>query len=57
MHTKEMKFVNPWILVIYAFTIFVIVIARFKVVFIYQLILMAVAYILVTFAIKHSARE
>ena len=48
------KFVNPWILVIYAFAIFVIVIARFKIVFIHQLILMAVAYILVVLAIKYS---
>lgn len=53
----ETKFVNPWILVIYAFAIFVIVIARFKVVFIYQLILLAIAYILVLLAIKYGAKE
>lgn len=51
------KFVNPWILVIYAFVIFVIVIARFEVVFIYQLILIAIAHILVMKAIKYGAKE
>ena len=51
------KFVNPWILVIYAFAIFVIVIARFEVMFIHQLILMAIASVLVTLAIKYSVKE
>ena len=52
-----MKYVNPWILVLYAFIVLLIVIAPFRISFIIQMLLLVVGHVLVTLAIMYKGKQ